>query len=86
MRQLMENLLCALDTQQLESETQAVQASKEAVRAAEQHLTYDEFENLWNAISDIEHASEVDSVTLGFRLGVQLTLEGLRPVCPDQST
>ena len=76
----MKTLLYVLDTQQMEEEAQAVEASKEAVRAAEQHLTYDEFENLWNAISDIKHASEIDSFTLGFRLGVQLTLEVLRPI------
>ena len=80
MNQFIEKLFSALDAPQLEAEAQAVQASKEAVRAAEQHLTYDEFENLWNAISDIEHASELDTFTLGFRLGVQLTLEGLRPI------
>lgn len=86
MSPLMENLFAALGSRQMEAEAQAVQASKEAVRAAEQHLTYDEFENLWDAILDIGRASELDSFTLGFRLGVQLTLEGLRPVYPtDQA-
>lgn len=80
MSQLMKNLFYLLDTQQLEAEEQAVQASKEAVRAAEKRLTYDEFESLWNAIIDIGHASQLDSFTLGFRLGVQMTLEGLRPI------
>lgn len=80
MSQLMKTLLCTLDSKQLEGEAEAVKASKEAVRAAEKRLTYDEFENLWNAIADIERASEIDSFTLGFRLGVQLTLEGLRPI------
>ena len=80
MSQLMKALLDVLDGQPPEEEAEAVKASKEAVRAAEQHLTYDEFENLWTAISDIEHASKVDCFTLGFRLGVQLTLEGLRPI------
>ena len=84
MNQLMKTLLYALDTQELEGVAEAAKDSKEAVRAAEQHLTYDEFENLWNAISGIERASELDSFTLGFRLGVQLTLEGLRPISPAE--
>lgn len=80
----MENLFSAMDTaQQSKAETQTVQAAKEAVHAAEQRLTYEEFENLWNAIMDIGTANLLDSFTLGFRLGVQLTLEGLRPVCPE---
>ena len=84
MSQLMKTLFSTLELSgQQETERQAVKASKEAVRAAEKHLTYDEFENLWNAISNIEQASDLDSFTLGFRLGVQLTLEGLRPVDPE---
>ena len=79
---IMETLFSALTPQQLEGEAQAVKASKEAVRAAEQHLTYDEFENLWDAISGIQQACELDSFILGFRLGMQLTLEGLRPLEP----
>ena len=84
MNQLMETLFFALGAQLSEAEVQAVKDAKESVRAAEQRLTYDEFENLWNAVSDIERASDLDSFTKGFRLGVQLTLEGLRPVSPNQ--
>ena len=83
MSKLMETLLYILDAVPPEAEAKARQSAKEAVRAAEQPLTYEEFENLWNAIADIERADEVDCFTLGFRLGVQLTLEGLKPV--DQS-
>lgn len=83
MNSIMETLYSVLGSQQLEAEAQAVQASKEAVRAAEQRLPYDEFENLWNAIRDIRDASDLGSFTLGFRLGVQLTLEGLRPIAPE---
>lgn len=87
MNQLMEALFAAMDTtQQSETEAQAVEAAKEAVRAAEQRLTYKEFEDLWNAIMDIGFAGHQDSFTLGFRLGVQLTLEGLRPVCPENQS
>ena len=81
MNQLMKTLLYAMAPDlQSETEVQAHQAAKEAVRAAEQRLTYDEFENLWNAVSNIERASELDCFTVGFRLGVQLTLEGMRPL------
>ena len=86
MSQLMKMLYETLDRlPPLEGELEAVAASKEAVRAAEQHLTYSEFENLWNAISDIEHGSAQDAFTLGFRMGMQLTLEGLRPITPAAS-
>lgn len=83
MNPLMETLFAAMDTTQAsETEVQAVKAAREAVHAAEQRLTYDEFENLWNALMDIGFAGHLDSFTLGFRLGVQLTLEGLRPISP----
>lgn len=81
MNKILETLYAAIEEgRRSEAGTQAVEASKEAVRAAEQHLTYEEFDNLWNAISGIGRADELDSFALGFRLGVQLTLEGLRPI------
>lgn len=83
MSKLMETLLYTLDTNQVEASTEAHEAAKESVRAAEQRLTFEEFDNLWNAIANVEHANDLDSFILGFRLGMQLTLEGLKPV--DQS-
>ena len=80
MSHLMKTLYSILDSQQQEGEAQAVKAASEAVRAAEQRLTSEEFDDLWNAILDIDRASELDSFTLGFRLGVQLTMEGLKPI------
>ena len=80
MSQLIKNLFYLLDTEQSESTTQAVDSKKEILQAAEQRLNHQEFDQLWDAIVAIEHASELDSFTLGFRLGVQLTLEGLRPI------
>lgn len=59
---------------------EAVEAAKETVQEAEQHLTVEEFDNLWNAIMNIRQADDLDSFILGYRLGVQLTLEGLRPI------
>ena len=68
MSQLLKNLFELLDSpQSAEEEARAVKAAEEAVQAAEQRLTYEEFENLWNAIMNIG-------------CGVQLTLEGLRPI------
>ncbi len=83
MNELMKTLFSTLDSSgPSEAEAQAVKAANPAVQAAQQRLTYDEFEDLWNAIMNIERASDLDSFTQGFRLGVQLTLEGLRPVYP----
>jgi len=50
------------------------------VKAAEQRLTVEEFDNLWHAIMNIAKADSLDDFALGFRLGVQLTVEGLRPI------
>ena len=80
MSQLIKNLFYLLDTERSESTTQAVDDRREILQAAEQRLNHQEFDQLWDAIAAIEHASELDSFTLGFRLGVQLTLEGLRPI------
>ena len=82
MNELMETLLNILDTPRPEAETQAQKNTKEAIRAAEQHLTFNEFDALWNTINDILRGDDVKCFTLGFRLGVQLTLEGLRPIIP----
>ena len=81
MNQLMENLFSLLESPMAsEAERRAVKESEEAVRAVEKRLTPEEFENLWNAAMDIGDADCLSSFTLGFRLGVQLTLEGLRPI------
>ena len=81
MSQLMENLFSLLGSPMAsEAERRAVEESEEAVRAVEKRLTREEFENLWSAVIDIGGADCLSSFTLGFRLGVQLTLEGLRPI------
>ena len=81
MSKLMETLFSLLSfPESPEAEQQAVKASRDAVQAVERKLTYEEFENFWNAVTDIREAGHLDSFTLGFRLGVQLTLEGLRPI------
>ena len=79
MSQLMENLFSLLGSPMAsEAERRAIEESEEAVRAVEKRLTREEFENLWSAVIDIGDADCLSSFTLGFRLGVQLTLEGLR--------
>ncbi len=81
MSQLMENLFSLLGSPMAsEAERRAIEESEEAVRAVEKRLTREEFENLWSAVIDIGDADCLSSFTLGFRLGVQLTLEGLRPI------
>lgn len=81
MNDLMKTLLYAMGTAPLPEEAQAVEEAKEAIRAAQRRLTYEEFEDLWNAIMDVERADDLSIFIRGFRLGVQLTLEGLRPLC-----
>lgn len=84
MNQLMESLFSTLElTKQSETEAQAVKAAEEAVQAAEQRLSRREFDQLWNAIVAIDRACELDCFIKGFRLGFQLSMEGLRPVYPD---
>lgn len=85
MTNILETLFSFLDSQQLEAEARAIQATEEAFQPAEQRLTYDEFEEMWSAITEISSACQADSFTLGFRLGVQLTLEGLRPINSAES-
>lgn len=83
MSQLMENLFCLLDSPQTEAKAQVYAATNDIIQTAEQRLTHEEFENLWNAVFDIKKADDLNSFTLGFRLGVQLMLEGLRPISLD---
>ena len=81
MDQLMENLFSLLGSPMAsEAERRAIEESEDAVRVVEKRLTREEFENLWSAVIDIGDADCLSSFTLGFRLGVQLTLEGLRPI------
>lgn len=82
MNDLMETLLDLLDSPQADTKIQARASAREAVRAAEQRLTMDEFDDLWNAALEIFRTDDLNSFILGFRLGVQLTLEGLRPIVP----
>ena len=54
--------------------------SRETIQAAKERLSFEEFDALWKAIMDIDNAGYLDSFVLGFRLGMQLTIEGLRPI------
>ena len=81
MSQLMKILFSVSELSgQMEAEAQAVKASAPAVQTAQERLTREEFDQLWNAILDIGQACDLDTFTLGFRMGVQLVLEGLRPI------
>lgn len=81
MNPILENLyLSTCGKHQTDAEAKAIQASIKAVKAAEQRLTTDEFDGIWNAAMSVGGADCLDSFVLGFRMGVQLTLEGLQPV------
>lgn len=82
MDSIMKTLFSILGPQQQEAEARAIHSTAEAFQTAEQRLTRDEFEKMWDAIIELNCACQLDDFTLGFRMGVQLTLEGLRPVYP----
>jgi hypothetical protein len=81
MNQLMETLFDLLNgPHSSEAERRAIRESEKAVQAVKNRLTLEEFDALWKANTDIDNAGYLDSFALGFRLGVQLTIEGLRPI------
>ena len=81
MNQLMETLFDLMDgPHSSEAERRAIKESEKAVQAVKDRLTFEEFDALWKAATDIDNASYLDSFALGFRLGMQLTMEGLRPI------
>lgn len=82
MNQLMDTLLGLLGIPETDMKSRIPAASQDILDAAGQRLTYEEFEKLWNAFFDIEKADDLTSFILGFRLGMQLTLEGTRPIVP----
>ena len=81
MNELMETLFDLLDGPcSLEAERKAIRESEKAVQAVKNRLTFEEFDALWKAATDIDNAGYLDSFVLGFRLGMQLTMEGLKPI------
>lgn len=81
MNQLMETLFDLMNgPHSSEAERRAVKESEKAVQAVKNRLTFEEFDALWKAAADIDNAGYLDSFVLGFRLGMQLTMEGLRPI------
>ena len=81
MTQLMETLFDLMDgPHTAEEERKAIRGSAKAVQAVKDRLTFEEFDALWKAATDIDNAGYLDSFALGFRLGMQLTMEGLKPI------
>ncbi len=81
MNQLMETLFDLLNgPHSSEAERRAIRESEKAVQAVKNRLTLEEFDALWKATKDIDNAGYLDSFALAFRLGIQLTIEGLRPI------
>ena len=81
MSQLMETLFDLMNgPHSSEAERRAVRESAKAIQAVKDRLTLEEFDALWRATTDIDNAGYLDSFKLGFRLGMQLTMEGLKPI------
>ena len=81
MNHLMETLFDLMDGPHTsEEERKAIRESAKAVQAVKDRLTFEEFDALWKAATDIDNAGYLDSFALGFRLGMQLTMEGLKPI------
>ena len=81
MSQLMETLFELLDSpKSMDAETRAIQVSETIVQAVQRRLTDEEFDRFWDSTMAVGYAGQLDSFTMGFRLGVQLTIEGRRPI------
>ena len=81
MNNIIETLFDAFEPErQSPAEKEAVKAAEGILRQAEAKLTENELESLTNALLCIGSANCLESFTRGLRLGVQLTLEGQRPL------
>ena len=78
MSQIIETLFTALEST-LQSEAEA-KAMEEVEAAARNRLDDKDLYRIWSAASEMQRINQLDSFTQGFRLGMQLTLEGLGPV------
>lgn len=82
MTQIIETLFSALEsTVQSEAEAKAM-AEVDAI--VQSRLNDQELYRIWTAASEMQRTNQLDSFTQGFRLGMQLTLEGLSEVRPGE--
>ncbi len=78
MAQIIETLFSALEsTVQSEAEAKAM-AEVDAI--VQDRLDNQDLYRIWSAASEMQRTNQLDSFTQGFRLGMQLTLEGLSEV------
>ncbi len=82
MTQIIETLFSALEsTVQSEAEAKAM-AEVDAI--VQNRLNDQDLYRIWTAASEMQRTNQLDSFTQGFRLGMQLTLEGLSEVRPGE--
>ncbi len=82
MTQIIETLFSALEsTVQSEAEAKAM-AEVDAI--VQSRLNDQDLYRIWTAASEMQRTNQLDSFTQGFRLGMQLTLEGLSEVRPGE--
>ena len=82
MAQIIETLFSALEsTVQSEAEAKAM-AEVDAI--VQDRLDNQDLYRIWSAASEMQRTNQLDSFTHGFRLGMQLTLEGLGEVRPGE--
>ncbi len=78
MAQIIETLFSALEsTVQSEAEAKAM-AEVDAI--VQDRLDNQDLYRIWSAASEMQRTNQLDSFSQGFRLGMQLTLEGLGEV------
>ena len=82
MAQIIETLFSALEsTVQSEAEAKAM-AEVDAI--VQDRLDNQDLYRIWSAASEMQRTNQLDSFAQGFRLGMQLTLEGLGEVRPGE--
>lgn len=82
MTQIIETLFSALEsTVQSEAEAKAM-AEVDAI--VQSRLNDQDLYRIWTAASEMQRTNQLDSFSQGFRLGMQLTLEGLSEVRPGE--
>ena len=78
MTQIIETLFSAMEsTVQSEAEAKAM-AEVDAI--VQSRLNDQDLYRIWTAASEMQRTNQLDSFSQGFRLGMQLTLEGLGEV------
>ena len=82
MAQIIETLFSALEST-VQSEAEAT-ARAEVDAIVQDRLDDQDLYRIWSAASEMQRTNQLDSFTQGFRLGMQLTLEGLGEVRPGE--